>query len=184
MLETSALQKHLKQPISRIVEGLRPPKNEAAGKQLAAGIAATAMAIRLLPEVGGKSETIAANAARSAVDHCPESHRSISAGNLKIALSGSQAFGEQADALSGFVMGELAHCGDMTRSKGSSGMVHHPLLDVHISSMLHLQLAALKVGQATEGHRRVRISCCLHTLRSPWPEAAGPNNVYLSFSLI
>ena len=50
-LKMCAVQKHLKQPISRIVEGLRPPKNEAAGKQLAAGIAATAMAIRLLPEV-------------------------------------------------------------------------------------------------------------------------------------
>lgn len=62
---------------------------------------------------------------------------------------------EQADALSGFVMGELAHCGDMARSKGSSGMAHHALLDVHISSTLHLQLAALKVGQAAEGRGKV-----------------------------
>jgi hypothetical protein len=61
-----------------------------------------------------------------------------------------QAFVEQADALSGFVMGELAHCGDMARGKGSNGMAHHALLDVHISSTLHLQLAALKVGQAPD----------------------------------
>jgi hypothetical protein len=58
----------------------------------------------------------------------------------------------QADALSGFVMGELAHCGDMTRSKGSNGMAHHALLDVHISCTLHLQLTALKVGYIAGAH--------------------------------
>jgi hypothetical protein len=64
-----AVQKHLKQPISRIVDGLRPPKNEAAGKQLAAGIAATAMAVRLLPEVSSISDMATANAAVGAVEH-------------------------------------------------------------------------------------------------------------------
>lgn len=91
---------------------------------------------------------------------------------LCIALSALQAFVEQADALSGFVMGELAHCGDMTRSKGSSGMVHHPLLDVHISSTLHLQLAALKVGQATEAPPQsvhLHAACCLIAVaRGSW----------------
>lgn len=42
---------YLKEPISTIVDGLRPPKTEAAGRQLAAGIASAAMAVRMLPEV-------------------------------------------------------------------------------------------------------------------------------------
>ena len=66
------VQKHLKQPISRIVEGLRPPKNEAAGKQLAAGIAATAMAIRLLPEVSSMSEVATATTAGCAIEAGPK----------------------------------------------------------------------------------------------------------------
>jgi hypothetical protein len=92
---------------------------------------------------------------------------------------------EQADALSGFVLGELAHCGDMARGKGSSGMAHHPLLDVHISSTLHLQLAALKVGSTLltpEGRCRGGTSRCVHTLRSSWPEAAGPDHVHSAFA--
>jgi hypothetical protein len=55
---SGAMQIHLKQPISRIVESLRPPKTEAAGRQLAAGIAATAMAVRLLPEVGNMTDSL------------------------------------------------------------------------------------------------------------------------------
>lgn len=73
MLEMCAVQKHLKQPISRIVDGLRPPKNEAAGKQLAAGIAATAMAIRLLPEVRSMSGMATANTAGFAIEAGPTS---------------------------------------------------------------------------------------------------------------
>jgi hypothetical protein len=76
MLEMCAVQKHLKQPISRTVDGLRPPKDEAAGKQLAAGIAATAMAVRLLPEVRSMSGMATASAAGSAVEHRLEPFRS------------------------------------------------------------------------------------------------------------
>lgn len=47
----SCVQVYLKEPVSRIVDSLRPPKTEAAGRQLAAGIAGAATAVRLLPEV-------------------------------------------------------------------------------------------------------------------------------------
>lgn len=51
-----------------------------------------------------------------------------------------------ADALSGYVLGELARAPAMTGGKAAGGgMAHHALLDVQISSTLHLKLAALKV---------------------------------------
>ncbi len=54
-------------------------------------------------------------------------------------------FAAQADSLSGFVLGELARCGDMAAGKGSNGLAGHALLDVPISRTLHIKLAALKV---------------------------------------
>lgn len=73
-----------------------------------------------------------------------------------------QEFAAQADALSGFVLGELTRCSEMTRGKGSTGLALHELLHTHISCTLHLQLAAVKVGLCWLQclHDQAGMSCC------------------------
>lgn len=44
---------HLGPRLRRLVDGLKPPKSEAAGRQLAASVASASMAARLLPDVRG-----------------------------------------------------------------------------------------------------------------------------------